>query len=147
MAMINRGRYTGGGLQVIKARDRMQKIKSKPGLLNYFESSPKDVQAYFEHLPRLVTDFPLDVALAYVFSLVELAHNMALYCGAVKLHRCDADLSRRAIKSYHITRPQFREKYHAIYGKPIPETTVALLLVGEAVRDNVMHGKGATDRK
>ena len=63
----------------------------------------------------------------------------------MKLHGCDAHLARRAIKSYHITRAQFRDRYRDIYGKPIRDATAALLLVGEAVRDNVMHGKGATD--
>ena len=67
----------------------MDKVKSKPGLLNFFHKSPAEIQKYFEHLPNLIEQFPLDVVLTYVFARVELAHNMALYCGIAKLHRAD----------------------------------------------------------
>lgn len=56
----------------------MKKIKSKPGLLNFYNECPEPVRWYFTHLPRLVEEFPLDVALAYVFAQIEAAHNMAL---------------------------------------------------------------------
>jgi len=123
----------------------LDKIKSKPGLLKHFNASSDDVRWYFEHLPRLVDDFPLDVALAYVFSQVEQAQVMALYCGVAKLHRADANVARRAISSYRLKRADFRSKYEMIYGKSIPDPTARLLVYAEAVRDQVMHGKGASD--
>lgn len=123
----------------------MDKIKSKPGLLNCFKAQPAEIQWYFEHVPKLVSEFPLDVAIAYVFGQVELAHNMALYCGVAKLHRADTELARRAINAHHMTRAEFRAKYEVIYGKPIPDATAKLLVYAEAVRDRVMHGKEAFD--
>ena len=123
----------------------MQKIKSKPGLLNFFQGCPDAVRWYFTHLPRLVEDFPLDVALAYVFTQVEAAQNMALYCGVTKLHGADKDLARRAITAHHLTRGEFRSKFQVIYDKPIPDVTLRLAIVAEAVRDLVMHGKDASD--
>lgn len=123
----------------------MNKIKSKPGLLLHYKQQPKGLRDYFSHLPRLVEGFPLDVALAYVFAQVELAQNMALYCGVAKVHRADSDLAYRAIQRQHLKRADFRDKYEMIYGKPIPETITSLLITAEAVRDRVMHGKGSTD--
>jgi len=85
------------------------------------------------------------IALAYVFSKLELAHNMALYCGITKLHRADSGLARRAVQGHHMTRKDFREKYTVIYDKAMPESTSGLLLQAEAVRDRVLHGKKATN--
>ncbi len=123
----------------------MDKIKSKPGLLNHYASRPPEVRWYFEHLPKLVSEFPLDVALAYVFAQVELAHNMALYCGVAKLHSADTDVARRAVNAHHMTRDDFRAKFETVFGKPIPSATSELLVKAEAARDRVMHGKEATD--
>lgn len=123
----------------------MKKIKSKPGLTNYFNSLPEEVRVFFRFLPRLIEGFPLDVALAYVFAEVELAHRSALYCGIVKLHRGHSDLAYKAVQKHDLTRAQFRQMYAAIYGKSLPKEVTDLLTVAEAARDHVMHGKTATD--
>ncbi len=123
----------------------MDKIKSKPGLLHFFEDRTPEIRWYFEHMPQLVADFPLDVALAYVFSQVESAHVMALYCGIVKLHDVDGDLTRRAVNIHHLSRKDFRQKYETVYTQPIPDTALTLLTYAEGVRDRVMHGKNTTD--
>jgi hypothetical protein len=123
----------------------MEKVKSKPGLRNFFDTSPAEVKAYFEHLVPLLDAFPLDVALAYVFARVELAHNMALYCGLAKLHRADSSLAYRAVQQEHLTREGFKLKYCVVYGEAIPDAVAALIVQAEGVRDKVMHGKGATD--
>lgn len=60
-------------------------IKTKKSLLKVYNSCSSGVQRYFEHLPKLLDEFPLNVALAYAFSRLELAQNMALYCGVVKV--------------------------------------------------------------
>ena len=123
----------------------MEKVNSKPGLLKFFKQSPAVVQDYFEHLPSLIETFPLDVALAYAFARVELAHNMALYCGIAKLHQVDRDLVHRAVQAHHMTRAEFRAKYEVVYGKALPPATCALLTQAEGVRDLVMHGKSSSD--
>ena len=123
----------------------MDKIKSKPGLLNYFTSLPIEVRSCFQHLPELVEQFPLNVALAYVFAEIELGQRLTLYCGIVKLHRGHADLAYRAIEKHDLTRAGFRALYCAIYGKAVPDDVTELLIVAEAARDRVMHGKAATD--
>lgn len=123
----------------------VEKIKSKPGLLKFYKDCPETVRKYFGHLPRLVEEFPLDVALAYVFAQVEAAHIMALYCGVVKIHKCDKDVARQCIRSHHMTRAEFRKSFELIYGKAIPDGTLALATRAEAVRDQVMHGKPTSD--
>jgi hypothetical protein len=123
----------------------MSAIKSKPGLLNRFNSAPKEVRDYFTHLPKLVEGFPLDVVLSYVFAQVELAQNMALYCGIVKLHKADGQLARSAIDAHHMTRKEFRERFAVVFGSPIPDAVANSLGKAESVRDRVMHGKYTID--
>jgi hypothetical protein len=123
----------------------MDKIKTKPGLLNFFAARAPEVREYFDHVPRLVSEFPLKVALAYVFAQVELAHSRALYCGVVKLHHADSNVASNAVNTHHVTRGEFRQRYEIVYGEPIPDTVVGLLTYAEAVRDRVMHGKSASD--
>lgn len=123
----------------------MEKIKSKPGLLNFYWGSPAEIKDYFSELEGLLEGgFSLDVVLAYVFARVERAHVNSLYCGIVKFHQVDSGLARRAVRQFHLTRDGFREKFSTIYGRPIPDETVKLLVVAEGVRDSVLHGKGGT---
>jgi hypothetical protein len=124
----------------------MDKIRSIPGLRKAYGSSPENVQDYFSELPRILeAGLSLDVALAYVFARVELAHGNCLYCGIVKLHKVDSGLAGRAVQKFHMTREVFRNKYLVIYGRPIPEALTRLMTFAESVRDRVLHGKDATD--
>ena len=119
---------------------------SRSSVLDEYDAAPRRIREYFTHLPDLLEQgFPLDVALSYVFANVELAHNMALYCGAVKLHRANATLARRAINTHHMTRADFRKKFETVYGEPIPDEIVAELASAETVRDKVMHGKSPAE--
>ncbi|MGH9365038.1 MAG: hypothetical protein ACRD1B_07220 [Thermoanaerobaculia bacterium] len=123
----------------------MGAVKSKPGLLNRFNTAPAEVRGYFEHLPRLIQDFPLDVCLSYVFAQLERAQNMTLYCGVVKLHRAESGLAKTAIDVHHMTRPEFKTKFETVFEKAIPKATSDLLEKAEEARDRVMHGKQGTD--
>jgi hypothetical protein len=123
----------------------MEKVKSKKGLLKFYRDCSLEVQGYFCELEGLVEGFPLDVCLAYAFARVERAHVNSLYCGAVKFHQVDSGMAKRAVRQFHMTRDGFREKFTAIYGKPIPAATISLLVVAEGVRDSVLHGKGGND--
>ena len=119
----------------------MAEVKSIVGLRRCYHRSPTEVRTYFSHLPKLIDEFPFDVALAYVFAQVELAQNMTLYCGAVKLHRCDATLARNAINTHFMTRKGFREQFEVIFATAIPDKISKDLRSAEKVRDLVMHGK------
>jgi len=116
-------------------------IKTKTGLLKAFGSCPSEVQKYFKHVPNLVQGFPLDVCLAYAFSRLETAQNMALYCGAVKVHRANAEVARNAIDNFHLTRQNFVERYRDVFDLDIPPEAADGLKTAEQTRDSMMHGK------
>jgi hypothetical protein len=114
------------------------------GLINDFSSRTDEIKWYFTHFPKLLQEFPADVALAYLFSRIELGHNMALYCGLVKIHSANAEMARRAITIHHMTRENFKNLFRNVFGSPIIQGTLILLEQAESVRDKVMHGKDAT---
>ncbi len=122
-------------------------IKTKIGLRKAFDKCSEEVRAYFEHLPRLVEEFPLDVCLSYMFARMELAQNMALYCGVVKVHRVHISLARNAVNGSHMTREGFRDQYRTVFDTDPPAAAQEDLRIAEKVRDSVMHGKPTSDGK
>ena len=122
-----------------------KQIKSKRGLLNAYNRCSPEVRDYFEHIPTLIDDFPLDVCLAYVFSRFELGQNMALYCGVVKLYRANAELARNAIGTHYMTREGFAKIYRTVFGVNLPAQARVYLKTAENTRDTVMHGKVASE--
>ena len=103
------------------------------------------VKNYFPHVPDLVERFPLDVCLAYQFARVELAYNMAIYCGIVKKHRVDPKLAWAAVEDHQLTRKSFREFYETVHGGPITRAVQERIEDAETVRDKIMHGKPVTE--
>ena len=97
-----------------------KQIRSKKGLLKAYSEHSSEVQKYFEHMPKLIEHFPLDVCLAYSFSRLELGQNMALYCGAVRVHRADTGLARNAVHAHHLTRQEFKDLYGTVFGFQLP---------------------------
>lgn len=118
-----------------------KEIKSKPGLMKAYDTSSEDVKEYFEYLPKLLDEFPMEVCLAYAFARLELGQNMALYCGAVKVHRANTDLARTAVSSHHMTREGYVRLYKTVFGFGPPKTAHRDLKTAESTRDDVMHGK------
>lgn len=119
----------------------MSTVRTVNGVLRRYDLAPHRIRDYFKHAPTLVRDYPLEVCLSYMFSQVEVAHNMTLYCGAVKLHKADSNLTWEAIRRQHITREGFQRLFEEIYGARIPAASLTPLSAAEKVRDQVMHGK------
>ena len=119
--------------------------KSRKGLINRFQELSAPVAAHFEHLPRLVFDFPLSVSLAYTFLQLGLAQNRSLYQGTVKLHKVDAQITRFAIGSQHMTRKGFESLFLSVFSYPVPQDLAECLKKAEDVRDQVMHGKNVSE--
>lgn len=120
-------------------------IKSKPGLLNAYSACSVEVRNYFEHIPKLLNEFPMDVCLAYAFARLELGQNMALYCGVVKIYWANAELARNAVGTHHMTREGFVALYETVFGFGLPEAAHQDLKAAENARDLVMHGKPPGD--
>ena len=120
-------------------------LRTRRGVQKTYDGCATCVREHFEHLPGLLKDYPLDVALAYVFAQVELAHNTALYTGVVKLHRAHHDLARRAIDAHHLTREGFLGMFKVVFGESLPDRVRKHLESAEDIRDRVMHGKATFD--
>jgi len=116
-------------------------------LKQHFDDAPEQVREYFSDLPGLLENFPLDVALAYVFFRVELAHNMALYCGVVKIHNASKEIAGAAIEANHMTRESFLEMFKTVFNRDLPTEICNLLENAEGVRDRVIHGKRTLEQK
>jgi hypothetical protein len=125
-------------------------MSTPPGhkaIIKQYEASADEVKRYFEHLPKLVKDFPFEVALSYLFARVERAHNMTLYCGVVKLHRAESAMAASIIKKQHLTRDLFKELFNSIYGVSIETYIAAKLTEAEKIRDRAIHGKEPRDKE
>ncbi len=117
------------------------------GLVKYFESLPDPLKKYFVHFPKLVFEYPSEVSLSYLFAQIELAQNMIVYGGVVKLHKVDSEIARSAVNSHHMTRERFRNLYKVITEKNIKKETVDHSKKAENVRDRILHGKKVSDEE
>lgn len=120
-------------------------IKTKKGVIKLYNGCSEEVRQYFEHLPRLLAEFPMEVSLAYVFSRLEKGQNAALYFGAVRVYKVNCEIARNAISVSHMTRDQFPELYKNILSVELPKIARDDLSMAEQTRDKVMHGKLATE--
>ena len=123
----------------------MARIKSRKGLASYFAQAPIGVQKVFNDLPKLTDNMSLTVPLAYLFARVEAVHVLTLYCGLVKLHKTNADMTWNILQHQHITRKNFQDFFANIIGKSLNNQTRKLLEKAEKVRDKVIHGKRVND--
>ena len=124
------------------------KIKSKPGLRKFYLQRDNDVKNYFKYLPILINDdFPLNICVAYCFYRVEVAYNMAIYCGIVKLHKTDADITRHTVERWDMYRGDFAAKFEIVYGKGRPKYIKEGIEQAQSVRDDVMHGTSKASEK
>jgi hypothetical protein len=112
-------------------------------VLKHLNAKPNDVQEYFKLFDRLIS-FPWEVSVTYVFSRVEAAKHQTLYCGIVKLHWTDSDLTRHLLDREHMTRGRFRELFKITFGKPIDTKILQKLSLAEKVRDRIAHGKDSS---
>lgn len=110
-------------------------------LMNRYESCSDNVKWYFDQIPALLPSFPYEVTLAYLFFRTERAQNYALYCGAVKMHKANAEIAWGAISEQHLTKDSYSRLYNNIFGVPIPAATRSKIKHAEGVRNKVIHGK------
>lgn len=117
-------------------------IPRTAGMIDVYSALPQPLQEYFVHFPKLVEDFPHEVALSYLFAQIELAHNMTIYCGVVKCHCVNADVARNSVNAHHMTRERFRDLYRLIMdNKRIEAGALEKAISAEKVRDKILHGK------
>lgn len=83
-------------------------------VVNEYNSFEEEIKKYFYFLPSLVKEYPWNITLGYMFMNIEIAHNMTIYCGLVKLHKVNPPLARIAVKE-HISVGKFNELILKIY--------------------------------
>jgi len=119
----------------------------KGGVINYYSTLPPEVRSYFSDLPKLLSNFSSSTALIYVFAMIEKAMNMTLYCGIIKLHSTESNLTRNAIEKYHVTRDNYKKKFELLFGIEIDLTALTNLENSEKVRDKIMLGNPSNDQE
>ena len=111
------------------------------GVLAEFRKKSPEIQGYFPDYETLLRDYAWDVSVSYVFSRVEGVKHWTLYCGLVKLHWTDAELTKTLLDRDHMSRGRFRSLFKTVFGEPISEAILQKLSSAEAIRDRYVHGK------
>ena len=101
--------------------------KNYKQLLPHFGNADEGVKSYFPFFERLATDFEYDVAVSYVFTRVEIVKRMTIYCGIVKLHRCQKDLTWKLVSEDYMDRIRFKELFLKVFGRRIGKEVAAKL--------------------
>jgi hypothetical protein len=114
-------------------------------VMAHFNAKSDGVRGYFPAFPNLVGEYTWDVPVAYVFSRIEAAKHATIYCGIVKLHWTDSELTRELVDKDHMSRGRFRDLFRVVFGQPIDGKLLATLHEAEAIRDRIAHGKKWTD--
>jgi len=114
--------------------------KTYKGVIQHFEAAPERVRDYFPKLVELIERYPWEVSVSYIFSRVEQAKRMTIYCGILKLHWCEKSLTWKLVNEDHLARKRFRDLFRVVFGRKIPDNLISKLEKGEAVRDKIAHG-------
>lgn len=123
-------------------------VNSVKGLITLYRRCSPEVQRHYEHVPFFFEDdYPMEVAIGYVFHRLELGQRMALYCGLVNIHRADPPTAKNAIDKQHMNRKGFGELYKVVFDVEVPASAKQDIKDAEDTRDAVMHGGTVSDAK
>ena len=108
----------------------------------------EDIKNYYESLPHLINEGHFyEVCIGYLFYRLEQAYHRILYCGLMKLHQTEKNLTDTALQSWRITREDFEHKIENIFGKKLPNSIKLKKNYAEDIRDKSLHGKTASDEE
>ena len=116
-------------------------------VIEQFDSCPEEIRAYLADLPRLLDSFPLEVAISYLFTQIQRAHNAALCSGAVRVHKANRNVARAAVGAQQITREGFQIQFETVFGQPIPEEVRQELEAAQIVHDKILNGQRTPERE
>ena len=114
------------------------------GVIKHFEDAPERIQSYFPDFVDLVKGYDWEVAVSYVFSRIEIAKRMTIYCGITKLHWAESSLTWKLVSEDHLSRLRFYELFKDVFGKKIPDPIRDKLETAEKLRDKIAHGMSWT---
>jgi hypothetical protein len=110
------------------------------GVIKHYQSAPDRVQSYFPSFVSLVEGYDWEVSVSYVFSRIEQAKRMTIYCGITKLHWAESSLTWKHVIEDYMSRARFYELFKIVFGKKIPDKIHDKLEAAEDVRDKIAHG-------
>jgi hypothetical protein len=119
-------------------------VSDLPGfkaVLRRFKATAPEVQARLPELERLLKEFSWQVCVSYMSMKIEIAKHLTLYCGIVKLHHADAQLTWGAVERCYMSRKDFKNLFETVFNSALPAAILSDLESFEDVRDKVMHGK------
>jgi hypothetical protein len=120
--------------------------KTRAGLKKYFKSLPKNLRPHFEYFLKILEfKLPLEIAVAYVFYRIELAHRDTLLFGIIKKHRTEYRLVWEIIRKEQIGRAEFLRLFKNVIGTELPKPIETKLKEAEKIRDKAIHGHAPTD--
>ncbi len=119
--------------------------KNYKEIINKFQNASKRIQEYFPDFITLVNSYKWEVSVSYIFSRIEYVKHLTIYCGIVKLHKCEAKLTWKMVNNEYMSRTRFKELFEIVFDKKIQETIMNKLEKGERIRDKIMHGKDLND--
>ena len=114
--------------------------KSYRGVISHYEDAPQRIREYFPSFVELVEGYNWEVSISYVFSRLEQAKRRTIYCGIVKRHWCNAELTRKLVNEDHMSRGRFLHLFNVVFGCDVPKKMLDKLKKGEKIRDKVSHG-------
>jgi len=116
-------------------------------VIEQFDSCPEEIRAYLADLPRLLDSFPLEVAISYLFTQIQRAHNATLCSGAVRVHKANRNVARAAVGAQQITREGFQIQFETVFGRPIPEEVKQELEAAQIVHDKILNGQRTSGKE
>ena len=122
------------------ARQNPEMARNYIQVINHYDKAPERVRNYFPRLIELVENYEWEISISYAHSRLERAKRMTIYCGIVKLHWCEATLTRKLINEDHMSRGRFRKLFEVVFGKRIPSRLIEKLEKAELIRDKISHG-------
>ena len=121
--------------------------KTYKAVINHYNTTPKSVREYFSDFVELVENYDWEISVSYVFSRIEQAKRMTIYCGIVKMHWCESKLTWKLVSEDHMARGRFKDLFKIVFGKKMPDELAAKLEKGENVRDKIAHGMNWTEKE
>ena len=119
-----------------------------PGIValrRQFDALPDEVQNHFSKLRELLENAHLEIALAYIFMLLEQGRYRAVKCILVRNLRCPSNLIDDMYKDYEFQRRTFLKTINDLVNVDLKNAPYNLLEQAEAVRDKTFHGRKPSD--
>ncbi len=110
-----------------------------------FDALPDEVKSHFGKLRELLENPHLEIALAYIFMLLEQGRYRAVKCILVRNLKCPGRLIDSMYKDYEFQRRTFQKTIKDLVDIDLGDAQFSGLTEAEATRDKLFHGRKPPD--